>query len=597
MRALATLIHGGLALLIYLALAAAVFASAWAAPNSNAIGVGGDPYLAIWFMRWTPFALTHHLNPLFTDYLDYPSGVNLMWNTAAPLLGLLFWPITQAGPVLAYNLAETLALALSAWTAYIVFCHFVQHRIAAGLGGLLYGFSPYMMAHALGHPPLILLFTPPLMLLALHHVLIRQHRSPLLVGAGLGILGAAQLLLWEELLASEALVAVTAILWLAALNRDAIRERRRYAIRALGAAAMVFLVLAAIPLGFQFLGPRQVHGAVWPPNQFVTDLLAFIVPTRLQAIAPAAATTISDLFRSRIYEWSGYLGIPLLALLVYGTILYRKDRSVRLTGLLGAFVALLAMGPLINLGGRTTPIPVGLLALALPPLTRDVRPARLVLYVFLAIWIAMTVVPIINDILPSRLTLFVFLFGGLLLALILDATLKSRRPRRIAIVAVMTGLAVLVLVPRQPFPTTGTSSPSFFTTDAVRQIPEGSIALVAPFAYDWRLATPMLWQVQSGMRFRMPEGFAWIPGPSYTPTPSALGDVMTAVARGTIVPQITDDRRRAMLTDLERWHVGTILVGPMDRQDQMIGVFSDLLGRPPAFESGVYVWWQVDASR
>ncbi|TME73821.1 MAG: hypothetical protein E6I46_11545, partial [Chloroflexi bacterium] len=114
MRALATRIHGGLALLIYLGLAAAVFASAWAAPNSNAIGVGGDPNLAIWFMRWTPFALTHHLSPLFTDYLDYPSGVNLMWNTAAPLLGLLFWPITQAAPVLAYNTAETLALGLSA---------------------------------------------------------------------------------------------------------------------------------------------------------------------------------------------------------------------------------------------------------------------------------------------------------------------------------------------------------------------------------------------------------------------------------------------------------------------------------------------------
>jgi len=220
MRALATRIHGGLALLIYLGLAAAVFASAWAAPNSNAIGVGGDPNLAIWFMRWTPFALTHHLSPLFTDYLDYPSGVNLMWNTAAPLLGLLFWPITQAAPVLAYNTAETLALGLSAWTAYLVFCHFVQSRIAAGLGGLLYGFSPYMMAHALGHPPLVLLFTPPLMLLALHHVLIRQRRSPLLIGAGLGILGAVQLLLWEELLASEALVAFAAIVWLAARSLD-----------------------------------------------------------------------------------------------------------------------------------------------------------------------------------------------------------------------------------------------------------------------------------------------------------------------------------------------------------------------------------------
>src|SRR5207248_1182493 len=213
-----------------------------------------------------------------------------------------------------------------------------------------------------------------------------------------------QLLLWEELLASEALVAFAAIVWLAALNRDALWTRGRYAIRALGAAALVFLVLAAVPLGFQFFGPRQVHGAVWPPNQFVIDLLAW--------------------------------------------------------------------GPLTTLAGRTPPFPVALLALAFPPLTRDVRPARLMLYVFLAIWIAMAFVPIVNDILPSRLTLFVFLFCGLLLALIVDATLKSGRPRRIAILAVVTALAVFALVPRQPFPTTGTSSPSFFTTDAVRQIPD-----------------------------------------------------------------------------------------------------------------------------
>src|SRR5256885_15421551 len=108
-----------------------------------------------------------------------------------------------------------------------------------------------------------------------------------------------------------------------------------------------------------------------------------------------------------------------------------------------------------------------------------------------------------------------------------------RPPPRSTLFPYPTLFRSFALVPRQPFPTTGTSSPSFFTTDAVRQIPDGSVALVAPFAYDWRLATPMLWQVQSGMRVRMPEGVAWIPVASDTPTPPALGDVMTAGARGT----------------------------------------------------------------
>ncbi len=594
MRGLAGRLHLVLAFVVYVGLAVAVFASVWAAPTTNAIGVGGDPKLAIWFMRWPAFALSHHLNPLFTDYLDYPSGVNLMWNTAAPLLGVLFWPLTQAaGPVVAYNAAETLALAVSAWAAYLAIGRFVQSRVAAWLGGLVYGFSPYMMAHALGHPPLVMVFTPPLMLLALDHILIRQRRSPLIVGGALGLAGAVQLLLWEELLASEALVALVAILLLAALNRDAIRGRRRYVISALSAAAAVFLILGAVPLGFQFFGPQQVYGAVWPPNTFVSDLLGFFVPTPLQQLAPAAAVQISDLFRSKIYEWSAYVGIPLVVLLAYGAVVYRNQRAIRLAALLGVFVALLSMGPLINLAGRTTPVPVALLAFAFPPLTRDVRPPRLVLYVFLAIWVALAFVPIADDILPSRLTLFVFLFAGLLLALVLDASLRSRVPRRVAITVGLTALALLALVPRQPFPSMATGGPGFFTEEAVTQVPEGSVALVAPFAYDWRLATPMLWQVQSGMRFRMPEGFAWIPGPSYTPPPSSLGDVMTAIARGTSVPPMTDGRRRAMLGDLDRWNVRTIIVGPMARREQLVAVFTDLLGRPPSFTGDVYVWWRV----
>ena len=591
-------LRGLLALLLYFALSAGLFSSAWQGPDSRLIGVGGDPNLALWFMRWTPFALTHHLNPLFTDYLDYPGGVNLMWNTAAPLLGLLFWPITETlGPVVAYNAAETLGLALSAWAAYLAFSRFVQQPIAAWLGGLLYGFSPYMMSHALGQPPLVMLFTPPLMLLAADQILVRQRRNPILVGSLLGLLGAVQLLLWEELLAAEAVLALAGVLWLAARHREAIAARVPYAVRAAGAATAVFLALAAVPLGFQFLGPRQVHGAVWAPNQFVADLLAFITPTRLQALAPQAAIHISDQFRSGVYEWGSYVGIPLLALLVAGVVLFRTHALVRLTAALAGFIALLSMGPLINVIGRTTPVPVSLLAFGLVPATRDVRPARLILYLFLGLWIALALVPIVDDILPSRLSLFVFLFGGLLLALIVDAAWRIRQRRRMALLGSLGLLALVSLFPRLPYPTTTVDSPAFFASTSIQQIPEGSVALVAPYAYDWRLSVPMLWQVQSGMRFRMPEGFAWIPGPSYTPPPSPLGDVMTAIARGTVVPAINDERRAAMRRDLQQWQVGTVIVGPMARQDQMVAIFTDLLNASPEFDGGVYVWWRVPLQR
>src|SRR6266550_9631106 len=70
--------------LLYLGIAIGFFATIWftpGGPSSTALGVGGDPQLAIWFLRWQEFALAHGHNLLFTTYLDAPQGVNLMWNT------------------------------------------------------------------------------------------------------------------------------------------------------------------------------------------------------------------------------------------------------------------------------------------------------------------------------------------------------------------------------------------------------------------------------------------------------------------------------------------------------------------------------------
>src|ERR1700704_1742155 len=75
-----SVLFGGAGLL-YLAIAIGFFATLWFTPGgpaSTALGVGGDPQLAIWFLRWQGFALTHGQNLLLTTYLDAPQGVNLM---------------------------------------------------------------------------------------------------------------------------------------------------------------------------------------------------------------------------------------------------------------------------------------------------------------------------------------------------------------------------------------------------------------------------------------------------------------------------------------------------------------------------------------
>src|SRR5450759_994683 len=97
-----------IALAIYALLAAAVFASTWVDPAGRWIGSPKDPQLFIWYLGWIPHQLSHGLNPLFTDYLSYPPGVNLMWNTSMIFPAIVLWPVTAVfGPVVSYPLVVT----------------------------------------------------------------------------------------------------------------------------------------------------------------------------------------------------------------------------------------------------------------------------------------------------------------------------------------------------------------------------------------------------------------------------------------------------------------------------------------------------------
>ncbi len=71
-------------LLVFLGLAVWMFLPAWSSPATRTMrGGDGDPAIFIWFLRWVPFALEHGHDLLVTHHLNYPDGVNLMWNTIA----------------------------------------------------------------------------------------------------------------------------------------------------------------------------------------------------------------------------------------------------------------------------------------------------------------------------------------------------------------------------------------------------------------------------------------------------------------------------------------------------------------------------------
>ena len=566
----------------YLLIALFLFRSSWRSPATAAIGDGGDLPLFLWYVRWTPFALTHAHNPFLTTFLNYPQGVNLMWNTPMYLATAVMTPVTAVlGEVVSYNVLMTAGPVLSAFTAQLAMRRYVDNSISAAVGGLMYGFSPFIVAHSLGHIVLVLAFIPPLVLLVLDEILIRQRRPWPVAGILLGVLLAAQLLISEEILAAIAVMAVLGTLVLIMLAPRQVISHARHAILALSAAAIVAACVASVPLAFQFLGPRQVRGQIWPDNLFVSDLLGFVIPTRLQWLSPSGISSLSSHFTGFLTEWDSYLGAPLIAVLAFTAVRIRRLLVARFLATMILIAAILSLGPHLHVMGRDT-------GYVLPEA-------------------ALSRLPLLSNLLPARLGLFLQLFAATLLAVSLDSFLRWRRERlplhpRRRFAAELAGLAgfLLALLPLLPTPSlasTSAQSPSFFYEGGVQRFSYGEVVLVAPFNRGTQDTDAMKWQAASNMRFRMPQGFFL--GPDHTgkfiagTEPYPLARAMISIGAGEGAPILTSELAATFRSDLTAHRVSAVVVGPCFHQDEMLGMFRSLLGRAPESVGGVYVWWSV----
>lgn len=181
--------------LLYLAGAVLLTSSAWAAPTTRWIGSCCDPQQSIWFLRWIPYAISHGMDPLFTKQLNAPDGVNLMWNALVPLLGVVAAPVTLlGGPILAYNVVMTAVIVLDASFACLALRRYARGMVGPIVGGAVYGFSPFVVSHAVLHLNLATALAPPMFLILLDEVLVRRRRSPWLLGVAVGLLAVCQLL-------------------------------------------------------------------------------------------------------------------------------------------------------------------------------------------------------------------------------------------------------------------------------------------------------------------------------------------------------------------------------------------------------------------
>ena len=563
------------ALLVYLMLTFIFTFDTWRNPTGQWIGHCCDQQQIMWFLSWPLTALELGQNPLLTDRLNAPDGANLMWNSAMPLHGLLLSPITRGvSPILAYNIAALLAITLSGVAAFAALRRYTERPIGPLVGGALYAFSPFVVSHTALHLNLINAWGPPLFLIILDELAVRRRYRPEVLGVLLGVVGAIQLLTFEEVLATSALAGLLMVMVMAIVvwEREAILESTRRLLWSVLPGVTAFLLLGGLPLAVQFFGPQQIHGQVQPPAVFSTDLLNIVLPTPYTLLAPKAATDISREFSGLYHEATGYIGIPMLLLLGWIVLDRRRDPRVVVAAITGLVMLILSLGPQLFIGSQEQKI-------WMP-------------------WEQIADLPLIEHALPGRLTQYTYLAIAVMVAIAIDHAIRLR-VRQAAVRVVAIGLALVFLVPA-PMNSSDSPVPPFFTSWKDQGIADDEVILFAPWFTNGAGADPMLWAAFAEARPRMYEGYVYVPDarglPRYGPPGGRLAELMMQVQDHGVRPTLGPEDRAESIEELQDAQVSVVIVGPLRYRAEMVEMFSALLGRPPEEVDGVQLWRDVQAS-
>ncbi len=566
-------------MMAYFALSAVPYWGYWSAGGTRIAGKGGDLSTDAWFLDWVCYALVHLHNPLVTDWGNYPYGVNGVTNLSMPLLGVLGTPVTLAfGAFVTTTLLFTLAFPLSALSGYVLTRRWVRWRPAAFGGGLLYGFSPYLVAHGGSHLNLVFVPLPPLIFLVLCEITSGRPRRPWPRGAALAALCVAQFLISAEVLVSTGIIGGIGLAIAAAVDPAAARDRWQSAARAIGVASVLTAVLLAYQLWLLAAGPARKSGSAQRTTLYRGNLLAPLVPDSSMRLRVAGWLPLANTFSGSTSENGLYIGLPLLAVLVAGAIALRHRPVMKVVALTTAAAFVMSLGSRLEVGRWTwTAVP-------LPEA-------------------ALTRIPVLDNTIAARYSLYVLLGSAVMFALTIEALRERlRRAGRgpglaTTACAALACLALLPLVPSWPYWTRVTQVPRYFSASTVTAVPAGSVAVLYPFPSVGD-AFPMLWQVAADMRFKSPGGRFVVPAPGSAGTPASGRQALTGQVLGQLAagqpPALTPALRRALRDQLRAWGVRAVLVQPAGQRPALVLPFFEwLLGRPPDDRAGgISAWYE-----
>ena len=581
----------------------------WRDPASRT--VAGNPYdtdQMAWFFRYDATAIAHVRLPyLVTTAMNAPQGVNVMWNTFMLLPGIVLAPVTLLfGPQTSLTVLMTAGFAGSSTAMFAVLRRWEVSLAPAALGAAVYGFSPALLHSALGHYDLQFAVFPPLIVdVGLRLATGRARAVP--GGLRLGLLVTAQLFVSEEILLDTALAGFLIVAVLAASRPRRVAGQVRAVAVGLATAAAVTAVVAGYPLWVQFFGPLQQHGSPFIPDFFKNDLAGFVVPSALMVFHTAGSAAEAANYQGNLPEYLGYLGWPLLVLLVLAAVRFWRRLPVRATAVTAVVLGVFSLGGTLLASGHEHAW------LKLP-------------------WYWLQGLPMLSAVLPDRFSILADGAAAALLAFSLDAAAttlaayaaRSMRVtrlasgRRPALVVMSVGvLAVLPILPK-PLPVAAATPvpPGWSAVFASLKLPASAPVLVVPVPMS-TFTEPLRWQADTGEPGSLVGGyfmgpawdgrayidgngtpqagrylnFLWAESGGGLPAWMGAGIPPSAYTRpGTLAPvkAVSLEQMRAQIA---AWRVAAIVA--VVRQNSVLGWYLTVLLGPPQVTAGDVLAWRV----
>lgn len=411
-------------------------------------GVNGDGWFIVWSMWQFKESVLKLHTPYFSHYIFYPTGVYLILSEITPLNSFLSIPLQLLfGLIPAYNILFLFSFILSGYSAYKLSEYFTKEKSVSFVSGVIYAFSPFHFAHALGgHLNILSSGWIPLYILYLFKTFDKpNYKNAIIGGFFLSLLTLSSL----YYLLLTAVFTVFFIFYKFFVEKQSLQKFFYFI-----PLFPTFFILTShyiIPVGIEAVFTNYSKTGGIETLAFSADLAAFFLPTSLHPILPR-----NIIFSGNAFENNVFIGYSVLCLIFFSLKLKENKLKFWKWALLLFFI--LSLGPFLKILNTLLDFPL----------------PYVLLYFFFPFFSSTRT--------PSRFDVFVMLCAGIIVAYALLEIIKYLRGRKYMVCGCISALIIFEFL-AIPFPLSDSFIPPFYVN--ISKEKEDFVILNLPILYEF----------------------------------------------------------------------------------------------------------------